>query len=550
VTSENDTATRYSLDARDQRLWRGSVEVAIPPKPFLVLLCLVENANSLVTREMLLEAVWPGVTVSADAVRYSLRQVRRSLGDRLEDPLFIETVPRRGWRFLGQVTLQSKQVWQLEAFEPDQLSVPESTSILVGRERELRELAQLLEQARSGRCQLALVAGDAGVGKTTVVDAFLGQLEGEADVVVARGQCIEFHGDSEPYLPVLEALEPLGAALGASVAAEALRQHAPMWLAQLPSLSSPGERDQLLRQIQGASPARMRREFARACDALTQDRSVVLWFDDLHWSDRSTVELLAFLAQCESEARLLIVASFRPVEARATSAQLFDVMHDVDLRSSVRSLAVGPFDLEATRDYLTERLCQDEAFDLSDALVDYVHNCSQGNALFIVGVVDDLLESESIGRVGERWDLLDRPVDSPAPSSFRHLLEQELRRVSPAEREALEVASVAGLEFAAAVLGDGSAENLEQVEGLCAELAEMGRFVLRAGTERWPDGTVSSRFRFLHTLYRDVLIAGLSDARRVHLSRRVARRLEAAYWGEEVKVAAALAGHYERAADH
>jgi DNA-binding winged helix-turn-helix (wHTH) protein len=92
----------FRFNARDHGLWLGSESVAAPPKSLALLQALLERAGCLVTREELLEAAWPGVRVTADAVRYSMRQLRLALADSATEPGFIETLPRTGWRFIGQ----------------------------------------------------------------------------------------------------------------------------------------------------------------------------------------------------------------------------------------------------------------------------------------------------------------------------------------------------------------------------------------------------------------------------------------------------------------
>ena len=93
-----------------------------------------------------------------------------------------------------------------------------------------------------------------------------------------------------------------------------MRRYAPMWLVQLPGLLSETELERLQRQVQGATSARMLRELAEALDVLTAEVPLVLVLEDLHWSDRSTVEALTYLAQRRAPARLLVLGTFRPVE--------------------------------------------------------------------------------------------------------------------------------------------------------------------------------------------------------------------------------------------
>src|SRR5262249_6783815 len=158
------------------------------------------------------------------------------------------------------------------------------------------------------------VAGEAGIGKTTRVDAFGVQAAATGPLWLARGQCIEHYGAGEAYLPVLEALGQLCRGPEAALVLGLLEQHAPLWLLQLPAVLRPPAREALQRQVQGATPERMLRECAEAEEALTAVRPLVLVLEDLHWSDQATLALVAYLAQRRAPARLLLLGTYRPVD--------------------------------------------------------------------------------------------------------------------------------------------------------------------------------------------------------------------------------------------
>ena len=103
----------------------------------------------------------------------------------------------------------------------------------LGREAELRTLHGWLAQAQGGACCVGLVTGEAGIGKTTLVDAFVAQAAATGPLWLARGQCIEHYGAGEAYLPVLDALGQLCRGLEAAQVLALLAQHAPLWLVQL-----------------------------------------------------------------------------------------------------------------------------------------------------------------------------------------------------------------------------------------------------------------------------------------------------------------------------
>ena len=181
----------------------------------------------------------------------------------------------------------------------DALEVPPplTTGPLVGRQGEVEAVAQWFERAAHGARQLVFLSGEAGIGKTTVVDMVLARLGTGSGVRIARGQCAEHYGEGEPYLPLLEALGQLCRGPRHPDVLAVLRRYAPLWLVQLLGVLSEAELEHLQRHVQGATAARMLRELAEALDVLTADVPLVLVLEDLQWSDHATVEALAYLAQ-------------------------------------------------------------------------------------------------------------------------------------------------------------------------------------------------------------------------------------------------------------
>src|SRR5215471_12176162 len=159
----------FRLDAADQSLWRDDQRVPLTPKAFAVLQYLVERAGRLVTQNELLEALWPGTFVQPEVLKSQILDVRTALGDRPKEPRFIETVPRRGYRFIGAV--RESQVSEFPAASP-------AAHKLVGRDTPLAELRAALGRASAGQRQIVFVTGEQGMGKTTVVDAFLHEIAG------------------------------------------------------------------------------------------------------------------------------------------------------------------------------------------------------------------------------------------------------------------------------------------------------------------------------------------------------------------------------------
>ena len=293
----------FRLDVGEQRLWRGNDELKLRRKPFAILRFLTENPLRLATQEEVIEAVWGKIAMSESLLRTHMSEVRRVLGEGA-----IETVVGRGYRFLLEVEAERPATKQLQA-----AALP-ITPNLVGRSGEMAVLQRLFETALQQRRQMIFVTGEPGIGKTALSDAFVAEIAGATDALIARGSCVEQFGTGEAYLPVLAALGAVCRGPDGQRIIELLGRHAPTWLAQMPGLVRDENLQPLLLRVQGATQARMLRELAEAFDVIASERPVVLVLEDMQWSDRSTTDLVAMLGARREPARLLVIATCRPAE--------------------------------------------------------------------------------------------------------------------------------------------------------------------------------------------------------------------------------------------
>jgi DNA-binding winged helix-turn-helix (wHTH) protein/tetratricopeptide (TPR) repeat protein len=532
----------FLLDPANEQLWRGRRLVALKPKTFAVLRHLVERPQRLVTKEDLLDALWGDVEVGEAVLKTHLREIRQALGDNVRAPRFIETVHRRGYRFIAGVR-------QVSGPAPDHSPhVASATPGIVGRHVELARLHDCLERAQLGQRQIVFVTGEPGIGKTSLVRAFLQRLEGRGGLRVASGQCVEPYGAGEPYLPILESMSRLCRAPDGGRVVDVLTRHAPSWLAQMPGLLATTEGDARRPAAAGATPQRMLREMAEALETLGSERPLVLWLEDLHWADCSTLDLIAYLARRSGSARVMLLATYRPVQSASGEHPLGAVEQDLLLHGQCERLSLAYLDEHAVAEYLDGRWPR-HAFP--PALATLLHQRTEGNPLFMVSVVDSLVERGVVGQVDGRWQLtvgLDE-VTVGVPENLARMIAGELDRRDDLERNVLEAASVAGLEFATVAVAAALDEDAIRVEEVCTRLARRGQFVQAEGSARWPDGTVTQRCVFIHGLYQAITYERIGIARRAQWHQRIAERLEAAYGERAGAIAAELAVHFERGRD-
>jgi DNA-binding winged helix-turn-helix (wHTH) protein/predicted ATPase len=553
------------LDPSNQCLWRGSRRIALRPKDYAVLQYLAESPGQLVTKTALLDAVWPGIVVTEAVLKACINRLRQALGDDARAPQYLETAHRRGYRLIAPITTTppvSSSKFQVSG-QPEIKSTRKAVDSrqkletrneklethLVGREQELAQLHGWLAQALQGERHLVFIPGEAGIGKTTLVDAFFAQIASNKSLWVARGQCVENYGAGEAYLPVLEAFERLCSTAGADSLLNVIRQHAPLWLVQMPALIDPTERLTLQRQTAGATRERMLREFARALEVLTAERGLVLWIDDLQWSDVSTLSLVDFLARRREPARLMLLGTYRPADILGREHPLAGLKRELQLHDLCQELTLTLLTEAAVEEYITRRF-GDGIQPISRELARLVYQRTEGNPLFMVNVVNDLLARKVIVQQPGQWELQRQRETGETPASIRQFIEQQLERLGGTEREILVAASVAGMEFSAAAVAASLDLAIDEVEKHCATLVRRELFLQLCGSEEWADGTVASRYRFLHALHHEVLYARVTAARRVHLHQRIGTRKEQGYAGRVGEIALELAVHFEHGRDY
>ena len=537
----------FEVDAAEHRLLRDGEPVAVTHKAFTLLAELLRRPGRLITKAELFETVWAGRVVTDAALSRVIRELRVALGDDAATPRYIATAHGLGFRFVAVVAMQGSPPAAALAPDAQANAVPDGR--LVRRDAELAVLDQALADARLGKRRVVFVTGEAGIGKTALVEAFIERHAAGADLCWAQGRCIERYGTGEAYLPMLEALEGLARQTGAAALRGVLARYAPAWLALLPWLAHDTDPARLQRNP-AITPDRMLREIAQALEVLATERPVVLWLEDLHWSDPSTLAVVSFLAGRREPARLLLAATFRPGDAHAAETPLPGLVSQLRQRKQAHELALQRLDADAVEAYLALRFNSVRSDTLRE-LAAFVHQRTEGNALFTVAVVDDLLRRGLLepSRDGCRLTAPLAELGDVLPESLRHLVHDEIDRLSDADRRLVEAAAVAGVDFSAAAVAAALQTDTSTVEDRCTRLAEQGRLLRGRAATTWPDGTVASGFGFLHALYWRGTDERVPEGRRADWQRRIGLAQERAYGTQLGMIAAELAMRFEAGRD-
>ncbi len=532
----------YRLDLDSGLLRAGERTVSLRPKTWAVLCYLAERPGVLVSKGELLDAIWGGVAVTEATLTRSICEIRDALQDEVRQPRFVETVHRRGFRFVAP----SKEAVVYESTVVG--TAPRPPSHVVGRDAELHRLGELLEAAARGDRQIAFVTGEAGIGKTSLVELFLSRIatRGAAgEVTVAAGRCVRRHSTEEPLMPVLEALGRLARGPHAGRIVQLLREHAPGWLVQLPWLVDPGELRELRASLSGSSPERMLRVFAELVEELTRDLTLVLVMEDLHWGDASTVDLVSILAERPEPARLLLLGTFRPADVIVRAGPFDTLRRALRVHHRSAELPLDCLPLSGVEDYLAARF---GGHEVPVGLASILHAHTDGSPLFLVTAVDHLIGrgdlEQTAGGVAVRGELA--ALERHIPGSLHELFETQILGLEPFEISVLEAASLVGFEFGAQAVAAAIDAEVAQVEDACEGLVRSQRLLRASGTEAWPDGVVTARYAFAHALYQRGLSDRLPAGRRRLLHQRIGERLEAGFGVRAGDIAVELAAHFEQ----
>jgi predicted ATPase len=433
----------------------------------------------------------------------------------------------------------------------------DQTLRLVGRGREQAELRHALTEAANGHGLLICVTGEPGIGKSALVEDFLArQALLDEGCRVARGRCSERLAGAEAYLPILDALHNLirGTAGDAPSMARLLKTVAPLWYSQVASVST---------DMATAGPAtaavgsreRLKRELVAFLEEASRTQPLVLFIDDIHWADDSTVDMLGYVASRFGAMRLLVVVTYRPEELLRERHPFLRVKQDLQARGCCFELELGflnPTDLET---YLRVEF-REHRFPPSFAAL--VHEKTEGNPLFMVEVLRYLRDQGVLSKQGGAWALSQALPDiaRSLPESVRSMIQRKIDVLSEDDRRLLLAASVQGYEFDAAIVAHVLGNDPADVEERLDRLDRVHAFVRAVREREFPDHTVTVRYRFVHVLYQNLLYATLTHARKIALALGVVRKMEASYGAHindiagEAAVLCEVGREFSRAADY
>jgi DNA-binding winged helix-turn-helix (wHTH) protein len=516
---------QFELDeANASLLWDGK-PVPLAPRPFSVLCALLRQPGTLLTKHALLDAVWGHRFVSDSVLKTAIAKLRAVLEDDPRQPRLIETVSRKGYRFIASATAAA-------ASTPTTQSCPARDKAFIGRADALARLGSAWGVACTGKRMFVWLAGEPGIGKSALIDHFVAHL---GKVGCARGHCVEQYGGGEPYHAVLEALAEL--CRNDPAVASLLRGVAPTWLLRLPWLVTAEEREDPRRELAGVSPERMLREMGEVLDRYTEHQPLLLVTEDLHWSDRPTIQLIDYMARRRGRGRLLWLASFRLPEVVALDHPLNSLRNELRLHGLCEEVVLDPFSKREVADYVATRsapMASDEAF------VRALHDRTDGVPLFVASVMGNLL-----AQGGDADRVVARLARAAVPENLAGLIDQYIAKLGHDHRALLFAAAVCGVEFRVSTVAEALERDAAWVGETCDDLARARLWLV---ARRAADGRKASelRYSFSHALFRQVLYERIAPLTRARLHGKVGAALERELAAGTPVAVDELATHFER----
>jgi predicted ATPase len=416
----------------------------------------------------------------------------------------------------------------------------------VGHDKERAELHSVFEATCGGKGALLCVTGEPGIGKTTLVEEFLEDIS-PLGPCIGRGRCSERLAGTEAYLPILEALESLLQSDSSGQRGSLLMQLAPTWYVQVsPSSADSGER--LMAESRGASQERMKREINLFFQEVARTRPVILFVDDIHWADDSTVDIIAYLGHRCRSMRLLILTTYRPADLVIRKHPFHQVKLELQARGVCKQMPVVFLEVAEIERYLTYSFPGNR---FPPEFVSLIHSRTEGNPLFMVDLLRYLRDRGVIveGSAGAGWSLAQSVSDvaEGIPESVRSMIQRKIEQLDEGDRRLLACASVQGYEFDSAVVSSALQEDPAGTEERLETLDKVHGLIRQLRETRLPDTTFSIRYQFVHALYQNALYESLRPTRRASLSGLVAELLLRMHAEKSAAVASEIAFLFEAA---
>ena len=429
---------------------------------------------------------------------------------------------------------------------------------LVERDEQLARLKTYWQDAVAGHGRVVLLAGEAGFGKSALAEMAMEIMGAEKAGAyrVARAACSAQSGQDEPFWPFTDVMSQLVTVSSSKKLTEevldAFLEFAPSWVSVIPVagpvVGASLHTAQIVRNRSKASdspnPDKLLREYVGALKRVTEQQPVLIFVDDLHWSDAMSIRLLSHLSRSVRSLRCLIVGAYRPSDIAVEGHPLHALINEILRYDSDAQLHLQPLTQKGVKALLDQRF---PGHKFQDALAEYLFNTTGGAPLF---VVESLQLMERRGEIGHdsadnRWTLMRDLNEGDLPSSVEAIINKRLERLPAELQDVLAHAAVEGTTFDAAVLSYVLGKDELAVMKLL-EPAETEHDIIDYEGDVDLGADVTVRYRFTSNLFQRQLLETLRGKKRLMAYRKTAQGLDRLWPDDSADMAPKLAQLYEQ----
>ena len=526
----------FRLDPTNECLWRDEKEIRLHPKAFALLRYLLDQPGQMATKESLLETLWPGVHVTEAILSVYVAEIRKALGEDPKKPAFIETLHRRGYRFIAPVNINRttglSQAPAGSGASTTSLMSEAATAIgtmpIIGREKALAFLREKVDAALQGKGSVVFVTGPAGIGKTRLV----WELRDHA----ARRGCqwlgskYEKSG-SYPYGAWVDMLRGYLQQRDAKALRILMGPYATQLASAFPEVPHVNSTLSVAPQDSEIERSHRLEAWTHLFIQISREAPLVLCLDDVQWA--GSLELLPHLARNIGNQRVLMLVAYRDDELKI-SPTLAKTVLEMNRERLFHPLPLDPLE----QDEVAQLISQKIENTMAPRLVEVIYQRTHGNPFFVEEFLRLLQERKLIVHTAAGVDLREA-ASLELPESVKAVISERVERLGKNAVELLRMASVIGREFPLRVLEEFAGQKEEDVIGVMDGCEEAG--VIASMREMGEE-----KYAFTHDLLQEALCESIGPARRRRYHLHIGEITEKLYAARLEDWYEALAYHFQK----